>query len=89
VNFVVQPTTNKAENRNGALGARTMAGKYVQEFKVPEGFPEILRDFTRELLRDQPKEIEKYGFDYFKEKLKSAPPPAAAAAPEGGDPSSN
>ena len=47
------------------------------------------RDFTRELLRDQPKEIEKYGFDYFKEKLKSAPPPAAAAAPEGGDPSSN
>jgi hypothetical protein len=33
----------------------------LQEFKVPEGFPEILRDFTREVLRDQPKNMEKYG----------------------------
>ena len=32
-----------------------------QEFKVPEGFPEILRDFTREVLREQPKDINKYG----------------------------
>ena len=32
-----------------------------QEFKVPEGFPEILRDFTREVLRDQPKDTNKYG----------------------------
>ena len=30
-----------------------------QEFKVPEGFPEILRDFTREVLREQPKDINK------------------------------
>ena len=33
----------------------------VQEFKVPEGFPEVLRDFTREVLRDQPKDMNRYG----------------------------
>jgi len=38
-----------------------MASKYAKEFKVPEGFPETLRDFTREVLRDQPAEIDKYG----------------------------
>lgn len=32
-----------------------------QEFKVPEGFPELLRDFSREVLRDQPKDMNKYG----------------------------
>jgi len=32
-----------------------------QEFKVPEGFPDILRDFTREVLRDQPKDMNRYG----------------------------
>jgi hypothetical protein len=28
---------------------------------VPEGFPELLRDFSREVLRDQPKDMNKYG----------------------------
>eukprot|EP00613_Pedinella_sp_CCMP2098_P000621 CAMPEP_0171622944 /NCGR_PEP_ID=MMETSP0990-20121206/17594_1 /TAXON_ID=483369 /ORGANISM="non described non described, Strain CCMP2098" /LENGTH=58 /DNA_ID=CAMNT_0012188937 /DNA_START=420 /DNA_END=596 /DNA_ORIENTATION=+ len=50
-----------------------MSSKYVQEFKVPEGFPEILRDFTREVLREQPKNMEKFGYDYFMEKLKNPP----------------
>ena len=60
-----------------------MAAKYVQEFKVPDGFPEILRDFTRELLRDQPTEMERYGYNYFVEKLKSASP--SAISKEGGE----
>eukprot|EP00618_Florenciella_parvula_P021115 CAMPEP_0119542470 /NCGR_PEP_ID=MMETSP1344-20130328/53596_1 /TAXON_ID=236787 /ORGANISM="Florenciella parvula, Strain CCMP2471" /LENGTH=62 /DNA_ID=CAMNT_0007586687 /DNA_START=40 /DNA_END=228 /DNA_ORIENTATION=+ len=58
-----------------------MASKYAKEFKVPEGFPETLRDFTREVLRDQPAEIDKYGYDYFMKKLAAgagAPPKADA-----------
>ena len=45
-----------------------MASKYLQKFSVPESFPEILHDFAREILRDQPKDILKYGFEYFKAK---------------------
>ena len=43
-----------------------MASKYLQKFSVPENFPEILHDFAREILRDQPDDILKYGYEYFK-----------------------
>mmetsp|Transcript_3594 Transcript_3594/g.4396 ORF Transcript_3594/g.4396 Transcript_3594/m.4396 type:complete len:120 (-) Transcript_3594:45-404(-) len=43
-----------------------MASKYLQKFPVPENFPEILHDFAREILRDQPEDILKYGYEYFK-----------------------
>jgi hypothetical protein len=42
-----------------------MASKYLQKFPVPEGFPEILHDFTREILRDQPDDIIAYAAEYF------------------------
>ncbi|CAD8097674.1 unnamed protein product [Paramecium primaurelia] len=42
-----------------------MASKYLQKYPVPEGFHQILHDFTREVLRDQPDDIIKYGADYF------------------------
>lgn len=42
-----------------------MASKYLQKYPVPEGFQEILHDFTREVLRDQPEDIIKYAADYF------------------------
>ncbi|CAD8152590.1 unnamed protein product [Paramecium octaurelia] len=42
-----------------------MASKYLQKYPVPEGFNQILHDFTREVLRDQPEDIVKYGVDYF------------------------
>ena len=29
-----------------------MASKYLQKFPVPNDFPEILHDLTREILRD-------------------------------------
>ena len=35
--------------------------KYSEDFVVPEEFPEILRDLTREILRSQPKDINKFG----------------------------
>jgi hypothetical protein len=42
-----------------------MASKYLQEFPVPNGFMEILADFTREVLRVQPENIVEYGAKYF------------------------
>lgn len=29
-----------------------MASKYIQKYPIPEGFAEVLHDFTREVLRD-------------------------------------
>lgn len=43
-----------------------MASKYLQKYPVPQGFPDILHDFAREVLRDQPENIKEYGWQYFK-----------------------
>jgi hypothetical protein len=45
-----------------------MASKYLQKFPVPDNFPEILQDFTREILREQPIDIIEFGARYFKAK---------------------
>ena len=47
----------------------------VAEFALPESFPKILKDFTREVLRDQPSDINTYAAEYF----------ANLAAPANGD----
>ena len=39
----------------------TGRNKYSKDFKVPEGFDEILRGLTREILREQPEDINKFG----------------------------
>lgn len=39
----------------------TGKNKYSQEFKVPSGFDEVLRNLTREILRSQPQDINKFG----------------------------
>jgi hypothetical protein len=43
-----------------------MASKYIQKYPVPQGFPDILHDFAREVLRDQPENIYEFGYLYFK-----------------------
>ena len=43
-----------------------MASKYLQKYPVPEDFPDLLHDFAREVLRDQPENIYEYGALYFK-----------------------
>ena len=43
-----------------------MASKYLQKYPIPDKFPAILEDFTKEVLRDQPDNIEAYSFYYFK-----------------------
>lgn len=42
-----------------------MASKYLQKFPVPQGFQELLADFTREVLREQPANIVEFGAHYF------------------------
>lgn len=43
-----------------------MASKYIQKFPVPEGFPEILHDLAKEILRNQPADILEFSALYFK-----------------------
>ena len=43
-----------------------MASKYRKKFELPEGFYNILEDYTREVLRDQPIDILEYSYLYFK-----------------------
>jgi len=57
--------------------------KYATNLHIPPEFPEILKDFTREVLRHQPKEIYQFAAEYFgeliaKQKPASAPPLAAS-----------
>lgn len=42
-----------------------MAFSGLQTFPVPASFPELIKGFTRELLRDQPADIYEYGFEFF------------------------
>ena len=42
-----------------------MAHKYAKKFPIPEGFPSLLKEFTREVLREQPENIYAFGFQYF------------------------
>lgn len=43
-----------------------MASKYIQKFPIPEGFPEILNDLSKEILRYQPEDIVEFSALYFK-----------------------
>ncbi len=45
-----------------------MASKYLPKYPVPSGYPELLHDFAREVLRDQPENILEFGYFYFKAK---------------------
>ena len=42
-----------------------MASKYIQKFPTPEGFPEILSDLAKEVLRNQPEDILDFCALYF------------------------
>lgn len=43
-----------------------MASKYRKKFTMPEGFYKILEDYSREVIRDQPKDIVEFSYMYFK-----------------------
>ena len=43
-----------------------MASKYIKKYKVPNHFEDILSDFAKEILRNQPKDIIDFAIEYFK-----------------------
>jgi len=43
-----------------------MASKYIQQFPIPESFPEILQDLSKEILRNQPTDLLDFSAEYFK-----------------------
>ena len=42
-----------------------MSSKYSNKYPIPEKFPEILHDFSREVLRYMPKDILDFAVQYF------------------------
>jgi hypothetical protein len=43
-----------------------MASSYQQKFPVPDGFPELLHDLMKAILREQPADIVEYSYQFFK-----------------------
>jgi hypothetical protein len=43
------------------LTCRQQQVKFSRDFEIPADFPEILRDLTREILRANPTDIDKFG----------------------------
>jgi len=50
-------------------GSGQSVTKYSKEFSIPPEFPELLRDLTREILRNQPKDINRFAYDFFSNEL--------------------
>ncbi len=48
----------------------TVTNKYSQDVAVPPEFPELLRGLTREILRAQPTDINKFAYEYFATELR-------------------
>lgn len=42
-----------------------MATQFLERLQIPEGFEKVLHDLIREILRDQPKDINYYSLKYF------------------------
>jgi Ca2+-binding EF-hand superfamily protein len=42
-----------------------MSSKFAKQYQIPPEFPDILKDFAREVLRNQPANINEFGAKYF------------------------
>lgn len=45
-----------------------MTSKLLNKFQIPENFTDILHDFAKEVVREQPKDIIDFAVEYFKAK---------------------
>merc|ERR1719240_43220 len=43
-----------------------MASSYQQKFPVPDGFPELLHDLMKAIVREQPADLVEYSYQFFK-----------------------
>ncbi len=60
----VAPTLQQLGNASNALPAR-----YTTSLDIPTDFPVVLKEFTREILREQPANIYEFGAKYFADKI--------------------
>ena len=42
-----------------------MASQHIRKYPVPGSFQDLLKDFTREILRNQPENVYEFGVAYF------------------------
>jgi len=61
-----------------------MSSKFAKQYQVPPEFPEILKDFAREVLRNQPANINEFAAKYFDCLASGLPADAAQAGVAGG-----
>ena len=43
-----------------------MSSKYIKKYPIPKEFPEILAQFIKEILRNQPRDIIDFGIEFFR-----------------------
>mmetsp|Transcript_36 Transcript_36/g.96 ORF Transcript_36/g.96 Transcript_36/m.96 type:complete len:426 (-) Transcript_36:143-1420(-) len=58
-----------------------MSSKFARQFQIPPEYPDILKDFTREVLRNQPPNIIEFGAKYFDCLAQGLPSDVGAAKP--------
>ena len=46
-----------------------MSAKYSQTFVINEEYPPVLRQFAKEVLRENPKDIYTFSYEYFMSKI--------------------
>uniref|UniRef100_A0A7S1Q9X2 RIIa domain-containing protein n=1 Tax=Neobodo designis TaxID=312471 RepID=A0A7S1Q9X2_NEODS len=64
-----------------AFRERTRATKYQQKYPLPPNFAQVLKDYTREVLREQPEDIPSWSAEYFKRLALDADPLTAKQPP--------
>jgi len=62
-----------------------MSSKFAKQYQIPPEFPDILKDFTREVLRNQPANINEFAAKYFDCLAQGLPAEGQAADGGGGD----
>lgn len=61
-----------------------MSSKFAKQFQIPPEFPDILKDFTREVLRNQPANINEFAAKYFDCLAQGLPAEGAGGGMAGG-----
>lgn len=68
----------KSDPWHGTVGQRKGPIYTAEQVKVPEELQNILRLWTKELLKEKPKDIVAFSASYFAEKAKESRTPAAS-----------
>ena len=82
IKLITQKFRAKTVADNHKKSNQKMSHKYQKDFSLPANFQDTLRDFTREVLRTQPSNIYRFGFEYFMNLSKEMEKEAGTEKPE-------